>query len=676
MKIPLLITALIVNFSTLSYTQDSTRVALPDSTQHKSIAVTPYFEQGIRSLGSYVKKIEDADILRFSLGVNIFNVLRGQIPGLTIPSYASSANASGLRTGPFPFVNDALLIIDGVPFNNNICNYLNLNTFDFSSISAFSNTNALNFLGGINSGAFVLTSKTGEGVVEPLFEFSAYATRGWDEIPNAPAGQPDKNGEWYIANAFAYSQDFGAVDTRVSYTLQKKFFQSYGEPYIHNLKLNTGLVASEKFDVRMFVDGRYSRFEDTVPASGRPGTTDTNETASDFFTNGNLIARYKFTNWLAVTSQLTLSHNNSNTERTGTDWGLSTATTNSRKLASFFLTGSKQVSKNISLSAFTGLQYVQQDIKQFQSRYGPPLGELENKTTWKDEIPTFITQASVNYQDVFVMSSHYKSGTHNQDNNDGDQATAYSISSSFLFSKLMGKSVMNFGKVRTSLGEHTVVAFNNYPVLNTDYYSLPINKQNPYEVKNFEIGLDAGFLDSRLLVTVNYFQNHDSYALPEFVILAIEKYSNTGWEADIRFKPINKGSLPFETGLVLSRTRSRFYERNGEGATSKPFLRVGWFNQLKFKSVVLTALIESVNNYTGYDSNTGFTDTSFTKLRDISIGIRLPNMLFVGKASQDAILSLSGRNLIKFGGSGTDIEETSGLSVFQKSISMGLHLNF
>ncbi|QLH31167.1 MAG: hypothetical protein HWD62_00825 [Cyclobacteriaceae bacterium] len=101
--------------------------------------------------------------------------------------------------------------------------------------------------------------------------------------------------------------------------------------------MNTGLVTSEKFDVRMFVNGRYSRFDDTVPASGRPGTTDTNETASDFFTNGNLIARYKFTNWLAVTSQLTLSHYNSNTERTGTDWGLSTATTNSRKLASFSL---------------------------------------------------------------------------------------------------------------------------------------------------------------------------------------------------------------------------------------------------------------------------------------------------------------------------------------------------
>lgn len=81
---------------------------------------------------------------------------------------------------------------------------------------------------------------------------------------------------------------------------------------------------------------------------------------------------------------------------------------------------------------------------------------------------------------------------------------------------------------------------------------------------------------------------------------------------------------------------------------------------------MLTALIESVNNYTGYDSNTGFTATSFTKIRDISIGIRLPKMLFAGKVSQGAILSVSGRNLIKLGGSGTDIEETSGLSMFQK----------
>jgi hypothetical protein len=607
----------------------------------------------------------------------MFNVLRGQIPGLTIPSYAPSANASGIRVRPEPFrfVTDALLIIDGVPFNNLIGNYLNLNTFDFSSVAALSNSNTLNFLGGVNSGAFVLTSKTGEGVAQPHFEFSAYGTRGWDEVPSVPVGQPEKIGEWYLANAIAYSQDFGAVDTRVSYTLQKKFSQLYGEPYIHNLKLNTGLVTSEKFDVRMFVDGRYSRFDDTVPASGLPDTTDTNETATDFFTNGNLVARYKFTNWLAATSQLTLNHYKLNTERTGTDWGLSTATTNSRQLANFFLTGTKQVSKNLSLSGFTGLQYTRQDSEQFQSRYGPPLGELENKTTWKDENPAFIAQASINYQDVFVISSHYKSGTHNPAFVDKYRATAYSISASFLFSKLIGNSIMNFGKFRTSFGEHNVMAFNNYPILNANYDFLPIHKKYPFKVKNFEVGLDAGFLDSHLLITVNYFQNQESYGLLEFISFAIEKYLNAGWEADIRFKPRNKTSLPFETGLVLSQTRYKFYERNSEVAMSKPFLQAGWFNQLKFKSIVLSALIELVNNYAGYESNT-ITDTSFTKLRDISIGIRLPKMLFLGKTSQDAILSLSGRNLIQLGVSGNDVEETLGLSLFQKSISIGLHLNF
>ncbi|QLH31168.1 MAG: hypothetical protein HWD62_00830 [Cyclobacteriaceae bacterium] len=118
--------------------------------------------------------------------------MRGQIPGLTTPSYAPSANASGLRTGPFPFVDDALLIIDGIPFNNNIGNYLNLNTFDFSSISAFSNTNALNFLGGVNSGAFVLTSKTGEGVVEPLLNSVRTQREVGMKYPMHPLDNPTK----------------------------------------------------------------------------------------------------------------------------------------------------------------------------------------------------------------------------------------------------------------------------------------------------------------------------------------------------------------------------------------------------------------------------------------------------------------------------------------------------
>lgn len=651
--------------------QDTTHVAQRDTIVTDVVQVTPYFSQNLRTSGNYVKTIDDTIMLRFSSGVSVFNVLRGQVPGLAVPSYFNDASASGIRTGPYTITSDALVVIDGIPFNNDIGYYLNLNAFDFASISTFSNASALNFLGGVNSGAFVLSSKTGQSIDEPLFEFNGYATYGWDEVTDPLTGQTDKHGEWFLANAIAYSQDFGAIDTRISYANQKKFFQSYGEPYIHNLKINTGLVANEKFDVRLIVDGRYSRFSDTSPVMGRPGATETDMTSSEFFANGNLIARYELTHWLAVTSQLSLNHYKSDTERNGPDWDLHTRANNSRQQANFFLRASKKVGK-LDISGFTGIQYAKQNIDKFQSRYGPPPnGELQNQINWEDKNPTLMAQVSLNYRDFLILSSHYKSSTHSNFVNDKGKTNAYSVSSSFIFSELIGKSVLSFGRFRTSFGAHTVVPINSYPILNLDYSSLP-NGPYPYEVDNFESGLDFGFMDSRLQVSVNYFQNQETYDLP--VVNAIDRYLNKGWETEIRYKSVQKATTSFESGLVLSNSKSKFDQNNSKGEYSKPFLRAGLFGQVKFRSIVGCILIESVSNYTGYSANVGFIESSFTKLRDVSLGIRLPDTWSVGAISKGATLSVSGRNLVKLISSGVDLDET--FTVFQKSMSINLNVNF
>lgn len=656
----------------LTKAQDTTHIVESDTVRKKVVQVTPYYSHGLHTSASYAKKIDNSDLFRFSSGVSIFNALRGQVPGIAVPSYFKDANASGIRTGPYTITNDALVVVDGIPFNNYIGDYLNINAFDFSSVSVFSNTNALNFLGGVNSGAFVLSSKTGEGIAEPLFEFNAYATYGWDEVVNPQNGQTDKNSEWHMANAIAYSQDYGVIDTRISYTMQKKFFQSYGEPYIHNLKVNTGLVANDKFDVRLIVDGRYSRYTDFIPAMGRPGATDTDETSSEFFVNGNLIARYKLTDWLTASSQLALSQYKSDIERTGLDWSLLTKTTNYRQQANVFLNGSKKIGSKLNISGFTGLQYARQNFDKFQSRQEPQ-GELRNELNWEDKNPALLVQASVNYQDLFILSSHYRSGTHSNFVNDKGPANAYSVSSSFIFSELIRKSLFSFGKFRTSFGTHTVVPFNSYPILDTDYSTFPLGKQSPYRVSNIETGLDFGFINSRLLVTVSYFQNQETYDLPEFAILPIHQYLNKGWETEIRYRSVQKPALSFESGLVLSNSKSKFDQKNSEGEYSKPILRAGLFNQVKFKSIFASILVESVSNYTAYSANSGFVESSFTKLRDVSLGMRLPDKWFIGALSKGATLSFSGRNLVKLISSGIDLDET--FSGFQKSMSINLNVS-
>lgn len=652
--------------------QDSTRLIVRDSVGSNVVSVTPYYSHHLSTTTSYVKKIDSKDQLRFSSGVSIFNVLRGQVPGLTIPGYFDQVNTTGIRTGPFPYSNNTLVIIDGVPFDNSIGSYLNLNSFDFSSISAFSNTNTLNFLGGVNNGAFVLNSKTGEGNGEPVFEFNAYATNGWGNITNLQTGISTRKDEWHLANAISFSQDFGSIDTRVSYTLQKKFFQSYAEPYVHNLKVNTGLRVNNKLDFRLIVDGRYSKYSDTFTVGGAT-TTSSEDSNADLFLNGNLVARYKLNDWLTATSQLVFSRYDSSMERLGTNWRLKSQTESSRGQFNIFVNAAKNLGEKLNISGFAGAQYSAINVDESRSAYGPQYGpgQLESETNWTDKSPDFMMQANMNYARLLHFSTHYKHGSHSNSSNGNVLADAYSISSAFVFSELVGTPFLSFGKIRASIGEHTALPFSAYPVINTDYYSLPFEVRSVYRVKNFESGFDFGFLASRLTVTLNYFKNFERYDLQNNSSMAPDQYFNTGLELDSRYKVIDDPALLFESGLVISNSKIRFDRNNSVGDYSKPFLKAGWFNKLNYNSIVATMLVEAVDNYTWYASNMGFVSSSFVKLRDISIGFKLPT-----QSAYSTTVSLSGRNLIRFGGSGSDPEEVSSLSIFQKSVSFNINVIF
>jgi hypothetical protein len=633
---------------------------LNEAPKMEAIKVNLYFSVQPYLDGTYLKEVEDSSVLLVSSGVSIFNSLRGRIPGLSVPSYFAAANSSGLRTGPFPFVNDALIVIDGVPFNNFISQYANLNAFDYSSIVAFSNTSALNFLGGANSGAFVLTSKSGEGIVGPLFEFNAYATYAWAELSNPLTGQVDKVSEWYMANAFAYSQDFGRIDTRISYTAQKKFSESIGEPLIHYLKVNTGFVANAKLDLRLIVDGRFSKYDDTLPPRGSPPVTG-GESKSETFLNANLMVKYKLTSALAISSQVGISSYHSSLTTTGQTFMNTVESTNTYNQANLVISGSKTLGKKIILSGFAGYQMFDQNVEQGTSQ--------EN-----DHYPYFMGQASITYDRRFNLSGSYRDGNHSNSYNSfySAAANASSLSASLIFSDWIGKSFLSFGKVRASTGSHTVVPQNSFPPPDPRFVLFPDGRYIPYEVSNFETGLDMGFLKSRLNVTLNYYQNQESYSGNSS---DVSRYMNNGWETDIRFEAVKKSGFGFDTGVVLSNSITRFDVGSGTGQESNPYLRLGWLNQLKLKSIRFSLLIESYNNYTGYASNTGFVNTSFTMLRDISLGITLPDS-FLGLQTRSTTLSIVARNLAKISGSGLDLDAASSLSIFQKSASINLNVKF
>lgn len=649
-----------------AYSQDSIPVIATDTLSRVRIGL--YGILDVKTSSTYVRRFDYAETLSTSSGTNIFNGLRGRIPGLTIPAYVDLANYSGLRTGPFTFVNDALLVIDGMPFNNQIGGYLNLNAFDYSSIAAFSNTAALNFLGGANSGAFVLTSKSGKGITHPSFEFNSYATYGWEDFQSPLTGQTVHASEWNLTNSFAYSQDHGKVDTRISYTLQKKFYQDFGEPFKHYLKVNTGLVASSKFDLRFIVDGRYSSYEDVFP----PATSSTpTESKVETYVSGNLMAKYTLSKWFFLTSQIGAGSFHTSKKITGQGYGNENNTSNGFKQANLLIHGVKRAG-TMNLSGFVGYQWYTQSIDNNGSANGPFPGT--SGTTWEDNYPYFLGQVSLAVDHRFGLSGHLRNGTHAGDNGNST-ASASSIGASLIFGDWVGLSILNFAKLRATVGSHTVILYGNYPNPETQVQIFPTSRAEPYDVNNIETGLDLGFLASRLNMTLNYYQNLETYSVPS-MYNNVTKYSTCGYEADLRYEALKNDKTEFQSGIVISNSISQFEIAGVNNPESKPYFRLGWFNSLKFKSIQMSFLLESVKNLTGYASNTGFVDVSFTVLRDISLSVKLPGTTLFGLETSSMTLSVVGRNLTKFGGSGPDADSASGLSVFRKSASVNLNLTF
>lgn len=657
-------TTLLLFCALAAQAQDTLRTVSADTSG--IVEVAPYYQLNLRLANSYVSQWNYASDLKLSSGVSIFNGLRGKVPGLTIPAYVDLANASGLRTGPFPFVNDALLVIDGVPFNNEIGNYRNLNAFDYASIAVFSNTNALSFLGGTNSGAFVLTSKSGEGMNKPLFEFNAYGTYAWEEVNDRTTGMSKQISEWSMANSFAYSQDFGKLDTRISYTLQKKYGDGFAEPYLHYLKANTGLIVSPKFNLRLIIDGRYSTYNIPTPTGSSPlPTGQVSETAS--YISGNLVAKFKVNDWLSLTSQLSTGSYFAHNTLTSPTADFDRKNTNSYQQANLFANATQQLGK-VNLSGSAGYQIATQDIGR--------LFPNSNEFNWSDRYPYLLGQASFTYADRFNVSGHFREGKHSNPSNNNAAASARSVGFSLIFTDWIGRSFLNSGKLRASMGSQTLVPYNSYPIPDLSTYYQGTFRSFPYDVYNQEVGIDLGFLHSRLLPTLNYYQNEEKYFDNPNIGNQITNYRTGGWETDIRFNAWKTAYLNYQTGIVLSSSTSQLQLDGVSQSESKAYTRIGWNNQLKFRNLQINLLIESYQNYTGYASNTGFVDTSFTLLRDLSFSFNLPVTTLLGLETRSMTLSVVGRNLLKLGGSGQDIDVASGLSVFRKSASVNLNINF
>lgn len=633
--------------------QDTTRLAASDSSTTQ-IDVTPYYSYDLNNVTSYVRKIDDKDRLQFASGISIFNVLRGQLPSMTMPAYFNEAGVAGVRTQVFDYIVDSPVIIDGVPLNSSISSYLNLNAFDFSSISAFSNTNALNFISTAGKGAFVLSTKTGKDIQKPMVEFNTFATLGRD----GPATSVRKNREWNLAHAIAFSQDFGLIDARVSYTSQKKYPEFGDQPYVHNLRLNAGLVSDGKLEIRLYLDSRFSRSTNKFDSAFvRPLPREI--TTRDFGVLGNLVARYQIVSWLAVTSQAVFAENFNSSRFMTTKGEVVRRRNNTYRQVNFLIKFDRRISSQIDISGFAGVQHGSQSLRLYSRASDELYGGGPMQERWADRSPVWLAQTSITYGDAFVLSYHRRSGNYQGFYVPEKRMTASSISGAIILSELV-KMPLSQAKIRASLGEQEDADYTSYPIIEVLSSPTSFRNQKPFELDNLEAGIDIGMVHNKLLISTNYFRNQRSDNAT-----STKQY---GWEADVRWRTIFRGDMRLESGMVGSWLRTRVEQFFSGGMTGEPVTRFSVFNKLSFGPVVGSFLIESASYQLG---TLGFQRSSFTKLRDVSLGFRLPS------SSLDSVmLCFSGRNLVKLGGTGIDAEESYIISAFEKSFSVSLDVTF
>jgi hypothetical protein len=626
----LLLSVIFVGAHFLINAQDTTRVVQSDTMRTNVVQVTPYFSQNLYTSGNYVKKIDDADLLRFSSGVNIFNVMRGQVPGLVISPYVVT-DVPGFR---YEYWNqkNASVLIDGIPFNASIADYLNFNASEFLTITAIPSANSLSFLDMPTTGAISLTSKSGEGFDKPTFEYNTNVLAGWEKHNSRTGSFTEK--DWNLYNSLSYSQDFGKLDMRASYSAMNRWLKpgSIKSPMSHFLKLNTGYKLGDRGEVRTIVSAMLRKREINYSPFSMPAEV-VNEELNQQFLTGNISAKYGLNNWLNVTGQISVSTHDSLFNRESTQFSYSRHRKDGQVQANAYVVANGSIGSSMEIFGFAGVQHTTMKIS---------LNDFTGTGEQRFERTYLSGGSEMGYKKYLFSNILLKVPVSQNDK------LNYSISGSFVFSELFKNLSMTFGKLRGSFGKNHFTAYSSYPWQRSAF----IISRAMSPVISLEWGADFSFIDSRLLVSLIRFNDKWEVNFP-----GVSEIERKGFEGDVSYLFVRKPNATLKTGAVFS----FIGDDDFRGSLLAQLTRGRIFISIMAERVSITTL------YTGTQS--------FTRLRDITIGQSIGQNLSSKYWLSQINVGISARNIYDFNGSiSVDYERMN--FDFIKSINVNISLEF
>lgn len=603
--------ALVVSYLQ-SVGQDSTSVKI-ESLTAAVIQYTPYYSQSVNSAGTYVKVVQDSNLVKYNPGISVYNYLRGRVPNLVISPYAV-LSAPGFRSEYYG-TQAATVMVDGVPFNGVIGSYLNMNAWEYSSITASPSTLALAFLDLPSNGIINLTSKSGAGYKKLAIEFNTTPLVGVRELQGGRGGNSVTYEDWHWSNSLALMKDFGDTDVRVSFNLLaprvKPDLGGLKIPTSHYVNLNLGHRLGDRGEVRLITNSTLRPQSESYDRPATPSLpAESGRVESKLlFLNLNLTARYRFTNWLGLTAQTVLTAQDSSYEaQSSIINNRTTETSDGQKRANLHVTLNKKI-KHFALTGFAGVQYLW-----LQTDRNRTFGQLSADFSQTFDRTYAAGGTSASYKDFANASVMVKVPLSESDE------TNYSVAGSVLFAQVIKLPWLSAGKIRGATGKNYFTDYSSYPYQQFND-SQPLGRTRP--ITSYEWGADFGFFQNKLEVQVTRFNDKWSGA---FEIV------RKGVESSLAYSFVQRNSSTLKTQLITAWIN--------EGNDFRGSVLVDYL----YKNFFVSAMAERVS------ISYFFANQNFTRLRDLSVGFSLqPEWLT--KANIRVInLSFSARNIYDFGG--------------------------
>lgn len=246
-----------------------------------------------------------------------------------------------------------------------------------------------------------------------------------------------------------------------------------------------------------------------------------------------------------------------------------------------FLAGSTFMSQTQDSKSFRGSGYT--DDSQLYSLQSAPILGVSGESNSLYKYNAFFARISANYKQQFLLNltgrrdGSSRFGPGRQFANFGAVGLAWIFSEQMIFKQW--KHILSFGKIRASYGLTGNDQIGDYQYLDT-YVPYPssiqylgvstlypnrlLNDRYAWETnKKIELGLELGFLDNKILLSANYYQNRTSNQLlnnpiasqagfPSYLSNLDATLQNQGVEINLNSKNISRKHFSWTTNFAVT----------------------------------------------------------------------------------------------------------------------------